>query len=296
MRPAYLPGSMTVIVIAASVACGQHRIIYEGESAYNSITVTEDCSGLRTLSFDAGRVRQSVVKVGDPDHLELPYARTMCVGLAARPEPPRVLIVGLGGGSLPMLFRRHWPAMQIDVVDIDPGVIDAARKFFGFCEDPQLRAVAADGRKFIEECRQPYDVIFLDAFGSDNIPYALATKEFLKAVRSALKPDGLVVANIWSSVSNPLYNSMVRTYQDVFDNVYVVRTQNCGNEIFLALPDARLDREKLAQATAEMVKRKELRYDIAETVRWGFTRPPINTAGHVLTDANPPPKTPAENN
>ena len=76
-----------------------------------------------------------------------------------------------------MLLHKHDPRMRIDVVDIDPVVVEVAAKYFGFREDSALRAYVDDGRRFIEKRREPYDVIFLDAFGPDNIPYDLAAQE-----------------------------------------------------------------------------------------------------------------------
>ena len=158
----------------------------------------------------------------------------MTVSLAAVQHPERVLIVGLGGGTIPSFLRKHYPRMQIDVVDIDPDVVAVAKRFFGFCEDAAMRAYVDDGQRFIERCRQPYDIIFLDAFSADSVPYRLATREFLQAVRRAVKPDGVVVGNIWTSNLNPLYNSMVRTYQEVFDDLYLFDVPNAGNQILMA--------------------------------------------------------------
>ena len=183
------------------LAPADQTVLYEKESPFNTIVVTEDSRGLRTLYFERNGARQSVVKVGDPDHLVLPYARAMPVGLAFVKEPKRVLIVGLGGGTIPGFLHKHYPETRIDAVDIDPDVVDVARRFFGFREDATMKAHVADGRRFIEECEEPYDVIVLHAFCSDSIPYHLATREFLQALRPALPRWGFCVATVWSSYS-----------------------------------------------------------------------------------------------
>jgi spermidine synthase len=179
--------------------------------------------------------------------------------------------VGLGGGTIPSLLRKHYPRMTIDVVDIDPGVVEVAKEFFGFREDASLHAYVEDGRRYIEKCKKPYDIIFLDAYGADNIPYDLATKEFLQAVRRALDPKGVVASNVWSSGGNPLYDAMVRTYQEVFDDLYAIEVKNRGNKILLALPrEGRIDREELARRAARISKEKQLRFDVGEYVASGF--------------------------
>ena len=196
-------GALLAWVCASGlVVAAQSALLYEKRSSYSTIVVTEDQDGLRTLSFGRGGARQSVVKVGDPDHIELPYARAMLVSLAVVRDPARVLVVGLGGGTLPSFLRRHYPEATIDAVDIDPDVIEVAKSHFGFREDARMRAHVRDGRKFIEEVAEPYDLIFLDAFSSDSIPRQLTTRQFLEAVRRALTSRGMVVANLWSQSSN----------------------------------------------------------------------------------------------
>ena len=277
-------------IFACVFARAEQKVLYEGESPYNTIVVTEDSRGLRTLWFERNGVRQSVVKVGDPDHLELPYARAMPVGLVFVEQPERVLIVGLGGGTVPGFLHKHYPKTTIDVVDIDPGVVEVAKKFFGFREDATMHAHVADGRRFIEQCRDPYDVIFLDAFGSDNIPHQLTTREFLQAVRRALKPKGIAVGNVWSRYSNPLYDSMVRTYQDVFEELYVVDVRGAGNKILLALPHERqMPPDEAARRARRISKEKEFSFDMGEVVAYGYREPEVESSwGRVLTDEEAP--------
>ncbi len=203
-RP-FLAGLFASVALVALVALARadQTVLYEKTSAYSTIVVTEEGNGLRVLRFGKGGVRQSVVKLGDPDHLALPYVQVALAGLALSEEPRRFLIVGLGGGTLPMFLRKHYPNATIDAVDIDPEVVDVAKKFFGFREDGLMKAHVSDGRQFIEKSRRPYDVIILDAFGSNSIPAHLTTQEFLRAVRRTVTPGGVVVCNLWGQFNNP---------------------------------------------------------------------------------------------
>jgi spermidine synthase len=233
-----------------------------------------------------------VVKVGDPDHLALPYARVMPVGLAYVENPGRVLIVGLGGGTIPSFLRKHYPDLTIDIVDIDPDVVDVAKRFFGFVEDARMRAHVADGRKFIEETKRPYDIIFLDAFGCDNVPFHLTTREFLAAVRRALAPGGIVVGNIWSSWSNPLHDRMVRTYQEVFEELTLYKVSGAGNEILVGLPrTGKIEKAAVAARAQAISRERRFPHDLGEAVRYGY-RYLTDQRGPaaVLTDAERPPK------
>lgn len=284
-RPFFYAGIVTFVGLAVLVRAEQ-TLLYEKASPYSTIIVTEE-NGLRTLRFEKGGARQSVVKLGDPDHLELPYARVAFAGLALCDEPRRVMIVGLGGGTLPTFLRKHYPHAAIDAVDIDPDVVHVAKQFFGFREDDRMRAYVGDGREFVERFRQPYDMIFLDAFSSDSVPPHLTTQEFLRAVRRAVKPNGVVVGNIWSRSSNPLYDSMVRTYQEVFDQLYILDVPGAGNKILLAVPrPLPLGRDELAQRARQVSTERQFRFDLGELVTSGFQHAKERNAdGRVLKDA-----------
>ena len=282
------PLILLAILAFSSVTSAEDKVLYDKASRYNTIRVVEDDRGLRTLQFRKHGARQSVVKVGDPDHIELPYARVTPIGLVFVEQPKRILIVGLGGGTIPCFLHKHYPRTTIDVVDIDPDVVHVAKAFFGFREDATMHAHAEDGRRFIERCQEPYDIIFLDAFDADSIPYSLATREFLLAVREALTPKGIVVANIWSSNSNPLYDSMVGTYQDVFKQLHIVDVPGAGNKILLALPEKRrLGRDEIVQIAGRISKEKHFRFDMGDLAENGLRYDEKrNKRGHVLTDDN----------
>ncbi|MBP7936286.1 MAG: fused MFS/spermidine synthase [Phycisphaerae bacterium] len=281
--------AMVPALAAGTTARAAEKVLYEKQSPYNLVVVTEDDQGLRTLSFDHYGGRQSVVKVGDPDHVELPYAKAMLMGLAFIEPPKRMLMIGLGGGTIPSLLHAHYPAAIIDVVDIDPDVVHVAKEFFGFREDATMRAHVDDGRRFIEKCRDPYDIILLDAFSDEEIPYHLATQQFLRAVRRALSPRGIVVANVWSRDSNPLYDSMVRTYQSVFDELYILNVRNTGNRILIAVPRTQQVRSReLVERARAISKEKRLRFDLGDLAERGFRRvQTANTRGRILVDQEP---------
>src|SRR5882672_9691866 len=285
----YLLAGLSALAALTVLACSAQTVIYERASPYNTIIVTEGPNGLRTLLFERGGGRQSVVKPGDPDHLELPYARVALAGLALCEEPRRILVVGLGGGTLPMFLRKHYPAATIDAAEIDPDVVDVAKKFFGFIEDGHLRAHVGDGRQFIEKARQAdYDIIFLDAFGAHDVPKQLTTQEFLQFTRRALKPSGVVVSNVWRPASNPLYDSMVRTYQEAFDELLILDVPGDVNNIFLALPRVQpLGQSELALLARKISTAKRFRFDLGELVEYGFLHArEKNPQAHVLRDAD----------
>lgn len=258
------------LLLVASVACAE-TVLHEQAGMFGTLVVSEDEDGMRVLRFERGGARQSLVKPGDPDYLGLPYARFALAGLAAAGEPRRILVVGLGGGSLPMFLRRHYPDATIDAVDIDPAVVDVAKRFFGFREDARMRAHVGDGRAFIEAVREPYDAIFLDAFATASVPPHLTTEEFLRAARRAVGRAGVIIGNIWSPWANPLYDAMVRTYQEVFEDLYVLEVRGSGNRILLALPRREgYERVELARRAREVSTVQRFGFDAGEMVEYGF--------------------------
>lgn len=254
----------TFFALAACAQSGE-KVLYDKPSQYNNIIVTEDSDGYRVLRFERGGARQTISKPGEPEYLGFAYTKVAFVGLSLAQDPQRILVVGLGGGTMPMFIRKYYPNAVIDAVDIDPDVVHVAREYFGFREDERLKAHVGDGRAFVENAREPYDVIFLDAFGTRNVPAHLTTVEFMRAVRKAVKPTGVVVGNIWGRAANPLYDSMVRTYQEVFDELYLLDVPGTTNKILLALPRKQsLDRSALVQLARTTGSAKGFRFDLGD--------------------------------
>lgn len=251
------------------------------------VIVTEDEQGRRSLRFGDGGARQSVVWPGEPLRLELPYTRMSMVALAFVPRPENILAIGLGGGAIPMFLRAVLPDTHIDVVELDAAVVDAAKEYCGFQEDALLRAHVADGRAFIEADGPPYDLILLDAYGADQIPGHLATREFLGAVRARLTRGGAVVSNVWESAANPHYDAMVRTYQVSFHGLSVFEVPTTTNRILVGLEGPlRLTREALVERARRVERERKLPFRLSTLVAQRY-RPLTRRLGRgrVLTDA-----------
>src|SRR5918994_1111166 len=194
------------------------------------IAVVEDDTS-RYLRFDSSF--QSGMYVDDPFKTRFGYSDYLQLPVAYQRQTKRVLYVGLGGGSAPKRAWRDFPGMQIDVVELDPEVVSAAYKYFAVPRDPRLKVEVEDGRRFLARNEGPWDVIVVDAFYSDSIPFHLATREFLELVRSRLAPGGLVAANIIGSVTGSesrLFRSMLRTYRAVFPTVSIHPVLDAGGK------------------------------------------------------------------
>lgn len=260
------PALLALVLATASASCAAASaagpgILYEADSPYNHLIVDQDAVGVRRLFFEKHGAIQSAIKPDAPLQLELPYSRTAMLSLAVLDGPPKkVLVLGLGGGAMPKYLRKLYKDVEIEAVDIDPGVVKVAKKFFGFAEDKKLKAHVGDGRKWIEEAKGGWDLVFLDAYGKGSIPRHLATVEFLKMVKGKLAPGALVIGNVWEPASNPLYERMARTYAEVFPEMCVKNVPESGNRIFFVnrpVPPG----EQLAARAAELEKAHKLPYE-----------------------------------
>ena len=208
-------------------------LLLDMDSFYNHIHVADE-SGTRYMDFD--NLRQSAMLLSDPWELRLRYTRFLGLALAFQPDPRRVLILGLGGGSFPKRLYRDFPQVVVDVVDIDPEIIAIAKRYFQVPEDSRLRLHRWDGRRFLHETRDTYDLIFLDAYNSDTIPFHLTTREFYREVEAHLAPGGFVVSNIIGALrgsQSGFFRAMYRTLADTFPTVYVVPTYDGGGAFVL---------------------------------------------------------------
>lgn len=205
------------------------NLVHAERSLYREVLVYDE-DGERCMCFtrDCRIGRQSCIEQRNPKHFALNYTRMMVAGaLFASPRPRRVLIVGLGGGSIPTALRQLLPESQIDVVEIDPAVTRVARKYFGFTDGQKLRVSEVDGRVYVRRAGregQHYDVILLDAFDHEYIPEHLLTREFLTEVKALLGPQGVLVANTFSS--SRLYDHESTTYASVYGNFYNLKREN----------------------------------------------------------------------
>jgi len=217
---------------------GGPRLLHEESSAFSPVVVYE-YNGERCISFevmdDTGR--QTCMRLDDPDKMVFEYTRMMTSALFVMPQPKNVLVIGLGGGTLPTALGKILPEATIDSVEIDPAVVRVAQTYFGYTPGPRQRYFVEDGREFVQQADQRgarYDMIMLDAFDVDYIPRHLLTVEFFRELKAVLSPDGVLVAN--SFAGSELHDRESATYAAVFDSFFNLRSRLDGNRVIIAAP------------------------------------------------------------
>jgi spermidine synthase len=129
------------------------------------------------------------------------------------------LLIGGGGYTFPRYLEAKYPEAQIEVIEIDPHITRLAYQYLGLSRSTRIRSFNGDARWFLMNSPEKgvYDFIFGDAFNDLTIPYHLTTKEFSSLIRSLLKPDGILIANVIDDFQKGLFMpSYVRTLEEVF--------------------------------------------------------------------------------
>jgi spermidine synthase len=236
-------------------------VIYESQSLYHHIYVVQD-GGRRLLKFDNSI--QSGMYPDRPYESVFPYTDFFHLALAFKEDIADVLVIGLGAGTVPKRFHKDYPDMTIECVEIDPEVVRVAREYFGFPHDDEVRVHTTDGRTFLQSSRKAYDLIIVDAYYADSIPFHLTTVEFYELVRDRLKPGGILASNLIGALEgekSKLFRSILLTVTRVFPDTYVFPVDyRPGSEsalrnieVFCQKEEsglvARLDKDRLVERT-----------------------------------------------
>lgn len=224
------------------------KLIYSGRDAYGSAQVV-DRDNLRSLHFGTN-ARQSEMNLTDPYELTLEYTRLMTLSLLFVPPPKSVLLLGLGGGSLPKFLWKHFPQCEIDVVERSPLVIELCYRYFGLPNSKRIAVHEADAFAFIKEQRAKYDLIFIDLYSGEGMSDIVAQQDFFKSCKERCADSGIVSWNVWKSSRPELMVDSVQSASIVFDkNVLILSNKVETNFIFLLLPKpfAQYDRFALLQ-------------------------------------------------
>jgi len=260
-----------LLVLAFSTTFAQAKVIHQERSLYRNILV-EDKQQLRCLKFNVktSTNNQSCLYKDDPQRLVFNYTKLLFSSLLLNNDPKRILIIGLGGGTMSNTLHELYPQAVIQNVEIDPAVIKVARKYFDFFENEHITSKVQDGRIFVKRAalkQQKYDWIILDAFNGEYIPEHLLTVEFLQETKQLLSEDGVLSANTFSI--SELYKHESATYKAVFGDFLNVRNRKKSNRIILtsqqALPSETIIANR-AKALAE--KLEPFGVDIFEITRY----------------------------
>jgi spermidine synthase len=258
LRPRLRP-AFALVLIALVLPLGPLKeipnLIYEQESLYNYIQVTQLPGGTRQLILNEGEAIHSIYNPNPKavltgwywDYfLAAPYFSS---GFMPR-RLHRVAIIGLAGGTIARQFTQVYGPVPIDGVEIDPAIVNVGRKYFAMNE-PNLHVYVQDGRTFLETTHAHYDLIAIDAFQQPYIPFQLTTREFFTIIRSHLSATGVVALNTGHTTHDfRLVQAFVNTMSQAFPSVYTFNVPGTFNtEVMATMQPTSIDtfRFNLAQ-------------------------------------------------
>lgn len=206
------------------------HVIYETETLYNHLDVIDNYNLVNNRALFLNGYPHSIMDKSDPNTLESKYTKFFPLGLMLKENAKKVLFIGGGGFSGPKYFLQNYPDVIVDVVEIDPKIVEVAKDYFFLDEsNPKLNIYIQDAREFLNKHPGNYDVIVLDAFSKSYVPFHLMTIEFYKLLSDKLSEGGVVISNHIGSPNNneatsDLFRANFKTFLQVFPKVFVFLT------------------------------------------------------------------------
>lgn len=205
-------------------------VLYETESQYFFIRVEKDYLNRRHLVFLPRKGSQSIFNPQDPEEIISSLVFYSAITLPAlNRKPEKILFLGMGGGIMPMMYRRSFPDIEIDIVEIDRSIPAVAEKYFGFKKDDDISIYIQDARVYVNKSKEKYDIIFMDIYDANNIPFQVTTKEYFEAVKNNLAKDGVLYINLANLKNKKFIASELRTIFSVFPKTYIFESPNRSN-------------------------------------------------------------------
>ena len=226
----------------------------------DAVYVTEKF-GVRSLHIGSDTI-QSSMRIARPNDLELAYTRSMMAFLLFRENPARVLMIGLGGGSLAKFVYHRMPGAITEVIEISPQVVAIARRLFGVpAADERLTVRVCDGAEFVAREGPPFGVILVDGYDGESQVAELSSRAFYQDCGRRLEPGGVLVVNLWGS--DRRFNEYLQRIEAAYPaGTLCLPADKPGNVIVLAFrdrpPNPRWD--ELERRAGELTKRYGLEF------------------------------------
>tara|TARA_B100000315_G_scaffold33053_1_gene27742 strand:+ start:8147 stop:8899 length:753 start_codon:yes stop_codon:yes gene_type:complete len=208
------------------------KILYQSNSKFNDILVTQEGNILTLHSPPA--TRQTAIDTKNPTVSHLEYARNILPGLLFAQNPKSILMLGLGGGVIPVMLTNVNKLLFIDIVEIDPEIAVVAKKYFHFKTSQRLRLFIEDAFQFIKDSEETYDIIIMDAYIGNDLPQPLSTSEFFKEADRGLTDKGILIVNLMST-DRLNYEKMLQKISSVFDEIWLLHSNTSSNTIAFAM-------------------------------------------------------------
>lgn len=277
--------SVLTFLLAHSAPLKAEKLLEKVESPYNTIYIYKQTPYI-TLAF-GHKSRRYVESRRNPNDLtELPveYTKSFTIGMAYPKNLNSFLMIGMGGGSTSWYLHKSLPKAKVVAVELDPEIVRLSRKYYGFKQNGKQSEnfiiSELDGRMHILRKKQKHDIIFVDAYRGQFVPFHLMTKEFFTLAKKRLSKGGVMVQNI--EPSTMLYDSAIATISSVFDHVDVYR--GGGNIVAIAYDGEKKSIESLIDKATQLQETHKFRYALPDLIQKRAMLLDYNAKTKALTD------------
>ena len=242
----------------------KRNVISRKESEFFLITVEDDESGRRHLVFHPNRGSQGIILPEHPDRIIPNFLKYSFLSFPVLENSPRkILFIGLGAGIMPRFINRHYPECRIDIVEIDKAIPPIAEKYFGFRQTGNINVEIEDGRFYVNRSKKKYDIIVVDAYNAENIPFQLTTVEFFRKVKGMLNDKGILVANIANFGKMNFIKSEFRTVAEVFPYSAAVVCPGKTNYVLFASAEPYFTQKRWLKQCGEFDEKHQWHFKLA---------------------------------
>lgn len=224
---------LSVVVLSLClphVHAKQLTVLHQSKNTFGPMWVYE-VDNVRCLSFLPPENRedeQTCIYYDNPQIVVYDYCKMILGALYINTKPKRVLLIGLGGGTIATAIHKLIPSADIDIVEINRDMLYVARKFFFFNPTQNIHVCIEDGSDFIRKAApNSYDLIILDAFNKDYVPESFLTDDFVMDVKKCLKQHGIVAVNTYNDglqKYNNVSKKEARLYSSIFSDLFELKS------------------------------------------------------------------------
>ncbi|MCX8131642.1 MAG: fused MFS/spermidine synthase [Clostridia bacterium] len=276
--------TLALAPLNSSYAFWEKNIVYEGESMYNYLKVTEYKDSV-ILSTNVAFGVQSIYKKNNTlsgYYYDYGLMAPFFIRDTSFDKKLNVLILGLGTGTYAKQCKRYFPNSSTDGVEIDQKIVDLSKQYFELKEN-EAKIYVNDGRTFLmsKEAKR-YDLIMVDAYHDITIPFHMSTVEFFRQVKEHLRDNGVILINInmRSEKNNEITDYLTQTVKHVMNKVYKYDLQTGTNTLVFASDDKNCIENY--KNNISILSESDPLFKISNSVKSNLVE--ISEANHIFTD------------
>lgn len=197
------------------------KTIYQVTSPINGEIKVVESNGIRRLLVQGYTQSKTLDKNGLAEGYWDSFRQVTLLKIV----PKKALILGLGAGTIPIIWQEEFPKLEIDIVEIDPLIAQVSQKYFDLPKS--LQTYITDGANFVFQTKNTYDLIVVDVYSGGDFDRTCETEEFIQNLARIVTPQGVVIFNrIYSLAEMDDQNLFVDKLRKYFAKVDVRKPQN----------------------------------------------------------------------